>query len=433
MQLTENIANSDIEQVKHSLVRYAEKFNLALILDSNSHIFPNGPHLNKKFDLIAGFANEVDNMHKITCFEELYKIDHELKQWYLGFITYDLKNKLETLHSNNPDQLKWPLLFFFKPTILIHLSGSKLEIHSEREDLQPHTLLKELTASQIDLRTSENFQLIPRFSKEEYLTRTNGIMSHIHRGDVYELNFCQEFYDHVEINPYNAFLSMNYQTPSPFAAFLKVNKRFLISASPERFLKKEKDWIISQPMKGTSPRSANTDKDQVFRQTLNKSQKERAENIMITDLVRNDLAKIAIKNSVRVDELCGIYGFPHVFQMISTIRARIKPVSFADILKATFPMGSMTGAPKIKAMELIEKFETVKRGLYSGAVGYIAPGMDFDFNVVIRSMQYNAQTNYLSYMTGSAITALSDTQKEYEECLLKSYAINPSQTVSFYA
>ena len=154
------------------------------------------------------------------------------------------------------------------------------------------------------------------------------------------------------------------------------------------------------------------------------SAKDRSENVMVVDLVRNDLSKVCKEGTVRVDELYGIYSFPQVHQMISTVSGELKEeVCFTDILKATFPMGSMTGAPKNKVMHLIEKYEQTKRGIFSGAVGYISPNGDFDFNVVIRSIMYNADTSYLSFQTGSAITFYSDPEKEWEECLLKAEAI----------
>ena len=144
----------------------------------------------------------------------------------------------------------------------------------------------------------------------------------------------------------------------------------------------------------------------------------------IRDRVRNDLARIAEKGSVTVDELCGVYTFETVHQLISTVSCQVSPNSFVnDILKATFPMGSMTGAPKIRAMQLIEQYEASRRGLYSGSIGYIAPNGDFDFNVVIRTLLYHQELELLSFHVGSAITSMSDPAKEYEECMLKARAL----------
>jgi len=433
MQQIFEFDKSSLECIKKSLITYTRKFDLALILDSNSHYFPARDHLYNKYDLIAGFTNKSNPSELITGFDELHKIDQSLNHWYLGYLTYDLKNQMEYLSSNNPDYHNWPQLLFFKPSILICIRNNTIEVHSDNKQTAPQSVLDELYSTEEQFHAVKNFNLKPRITKEDYLFRTKNIMDHIRRGDIYELNFCQEFYDYIKIDPYSTYFSINTNSPAPFSAFLKFGHHYLLSASPERFLKKDNSKIISQPIKGTAPRSPDKTKDDIHRRNLLTSPKERAENIMITDLVRNDLSKIACKNSVVVDELCGIYSFPQVYQIISTIRAKLKPVTFAEIIKATFPMGSMTGAPKIRAMELIEKYETIRRGIYSGAVGYLAPGMDFDFNVVIRSLQYNAQTPYLSYMAGSAFTALSDTEKEYEECLLKSYAVNPAQNPVQYA
>jgi para-aminobenzoate synthetase component 1 len=420
-----NIDGSSIIQIKHFLVDYAKRFDLSIILDSNSHIFSHGDQLYKTYDLIAGFAYKQDVSEIITSFEGMISIDQSLDHWYLGYFTYDIKNHIEALHSKNPAHFKWPEVLFFNPSILILISNNRLEIQINAGKITPENILKELHSFRMHPQSVEPIRLRLRINKEEYLFRAEKIMEHIKRGDIYELNYCQEFYSNQSIDPYNTYLFINQNSPSPFSAFLKVGNLFLLSASPERFLKKVDSKIISQPMKGTAPRNKVKQEDDRNRNYLQSSRKEKAENIMITDLVRNDLSKLALKNSVKVEELCGIYDFPHVFQMISSVSATIGPITLGEIVKATFPMGSMTGAPKISAMQLIDSYETVRRELYSGSVGYIAPGMDFDFNVVIRSLQYNNDTEYLSYMAGGALTALSDPEMEYKECLLKSYVIHP--------
>jgi para-aminobenzoate synthetase component 1 len=239
------------------------------------------------------------------------------------------------------------------------------------------------------------------------------------------MNLCQEFFaNSCSINPYETFIKLNRTSPTPFSAFGKFADKFLLCASPERFLQKQDEIITSQPIKGTSPKGDSCEDDSRLKVELQSNQKERAENVMIVDLVRNDLSRIAQRASVRVDELCGVYPFRQVNQMISTVSCKQKSeVDFVDIVKATFPMGSMTGAPKIRAMQLIEQYERSKRGLFSGAVGYISPTGNFDFNVVIRSLLYNRTKKYLSYTVGGAITANSIPEKEYEECWLKSLAI----------
>jgi para-aminobenzoate synthetase component I len=214
-------------------------------------------------------------------------------------------------------------------------------------------------------------------------------------------------------------------SPNPLAAMYKFNNRYCICASPERYLQRKGNTILSQPIKGTSKRDlADPVNDAINKQYLLTSQKEKSENVMVVDLVRNDLSKVCVESSVKVDELFGVYSFPQVHQMISTVSGVVNEnINWIDAVKATFPMGSMTGAPKKKVMELIDQYEQTKRGLFSGALGYIKPNGDFDFNVVIRSILYNDDTNYLSFQAGSGITFYSDAEKEYEECLLKAAAM----------
>jgi para-aminobenzoate synthetase component 1 len=253
------------------------------------------------------------------------------------------------------------------------------------------------------------------------------LQSQIRRGNCYEITFCQEFFaENVFADPLQLYVALSSISPNPFAAFYKIKRKYLCCASPERYLKKEGNKIISQPIKGTRPRNPEDGaQDRLYLEELVSSTKERSENVMIVDLVRNDLSRICKEGSVVVEELYGVYPFPQVHQMISTITGTLPDDTHCvEALRTTFPMGSMTGAPKKRVMQLIEQYEKSKRGLFSGTVGYITPEADFDFNVVIRSMLYNQETNYLSYQVGSAITFYSEPEKEYEECLLKAAAIN---------
>jgi para-aminobenzoate synthetase component 1 len=251
------------------------------------------------------------------------------------------------------------------------------------------------------------------------------MLEYIHKGDIYEANFCQEFYlENTVIDPEKTFIHLNDISKTPFTTFLKFDNHYLLSASPERYIKKTGSKIISQPIKGTAKRNKNKKEDDQLIKALENDQKERAENIMITDLVRNDLSKFANKGTVKVEELCKVYTFEQVHQLITTITCEVdETISPVKIIKKTFPMGSMTGAPKISAMKIIEELEDTKRGLYSGAVGYFTPGNDFDFNVIIRSILYNSENKYVSFSVGGAITAKSIPENEYEECLLKAKAM----------
>ena len=250
------------------------------------------------------------------------------------------------------------------------------------------------------------------------------MLQHIQRGDIYEVNYCQEFVaEGVEVDPMALYLSLNLHTRAPFSALLTCPQGSLVSGSPERFLRKTGERIVSQPIKGTAPRGATPEEDQALAAALRADPKEISENVMITDLVRNDLSRVADRGSVRVDELCGIYSFRTVHQMISTVSCTADGVHPVDVVKACFPMGSMTGAPKVRAMELTEEIEHRRRGWYSGAVGYFSPDGDFDLNVVIRSLAYRPDRGVLTAGVGGAITAKALPENEYEECLLKLRAL----------
>jgi para-aminobenzoate synthetase component 1 len=349
-------------------------------------------------------------------------------KWKFGFITYDYKNKIEDLNSDNFDGIRFPEKQFFTPEILFKISNEEVEVEYDKKlftDSDIRRIQNEVDKTSTIETKLKTIEVKPRITKEAYLKNVRTLKEHIQLGDIYEVNFCQEYFsEDVTINPIDLYLALNKKSPTPFSCFVKHDGKYLLSATPERFIQKTGKKIISQPIKGTAKRGIDNKEDEHLKKELFNDIKERSENVMIVDLVRNDLSKIANRGSVNVDELCGIYTFPQVHQMISTVSAKIEnSVTFDDIINATFPMGSMTGAPKIRAMELVEQYEKTKRGLYAGTVGYIDPIGDFDFNVVIRSLQYNKKDNYLSFIVGGAITALSDPEKEYEECLLKAKAM----------
>lgn len=353
---------------------------------------------------MAFYYSNSDNstiFHIPECSEWNKFIPEDVSQIQLALIPYDVKNQFEKLQSENFDGIKW------------------------QGNIQLLKLDKKNTVQFDDTVETKINYIKCRESKNSYIEKVNKLKQHIQQGEIYEINFCIEFYaENVKINPFKQFDKLIAISPMPFSCFIKHQNKYLICASPERFLKKRDNVLISQPIKGTIKRSENIIEDKQLKEELKNSIKEKSENVMIVDLVRNDLSRIAERGSVKVDELYGIYSFPQWYQMISTISCTLKEgKGFDEILKATFPMGSMTGAPKISAMQLIEKYESTKRGMYSGSVGIILPNGDFDLNVVIRSIQYNTETGYLSFMVGSAITILSDAEKEYEECLLKAKAI----------
>ncbi|MEY8848640.1 aminodeoxychorismate synthase component I [Psychroserpens sp. XS_ASV72] len=418
---------SDSEDFKRKLLKWSTQFHEVIWLDSNTY-----EQQFSNFDAVLAvdaFTSIQTDYH--NAFDQLKEYQTITNDWVFGYLSYDLKNDVEQLTSNNYDGLKFPELYFFQPKKVFLLKGNNLEIQylnmvSDELEADLKSIydqdLKETNAAS---NQEHKVKISLRIHKDAYFEKVNSMLEHIHRGDIYEANFCQEFYaENTEINPLHIYNNLNAISKAPFATFLRVNNKFLLSASPERYIKKEGSKIVSQPIKGTAKRSENPDEDAVLKANLFTDEKERSENIMIVDLVRNDLSKTAVKGSVKVEELCVVYTFEQVHQMISTITSEItKDTHPVEVVKTTFPMGSMTGAPKISAMEIIEELEETKRGLYSGAVGYFKPEGDFDFNVVIRSILYNATQKYVSYSVGGAITAKSDPVKEYEECLIKARAM----------
>lgn len=413
-----------IEDFKNRLLNWSQQFDDVVWLDSNHN---KGKY--KSYDAILA----VDALTSIQTdysngFEKLKEYQSNVKDWVFGYLSYDLKNDLERLQSNNYDGLQFPDLYFFQPKKLFLIKGNTVKIkylNAVYDMLEGDLLAIEKSNNQGVKQSFDPVKIKLRIHKDEYFKKLDLMLAHILRGDIYEANFCQEFYaEEALIHPLEIYTKLNAISKTPFAAFLKFNDKYLLSASPERYIKKKGNKIISQPIKGTARRSANHDEDQALKYELKHDDKERSENIMIVDLVRNDLSKTAKKGSVKVKALCKVHSFKQVHQMISTVVSKIKKdVHPVDVIQTTFPMGSMTGAPKISAMKIIEDLEETKRGLYSGAVGYFSPQGNFDFNVVIRSILYNATEKYLSYSVGGAITAKSDPLKEYEECLVKAKAM----------
>lgn len=422
-QQTFIVPSQTLPVFKKCLYAYANCFETAVCLDSNS----NKAACNyNRYEMLAGIGAKTTLKLENTAgtFEQLKQFQTQHNDWLLGYLGYDLKNGLEKLSSENTDGLGFPSLFFFVPQQVVLLKGNEVEIIADA----PQTVYDAILASNVGENTNRaHIKFTPRISREAYIKKVESVRQHIEEGDVYELNLCMEFFaENATISPLHTYLDLLAISPVPFAAFGKFEgERYALSASPERFLLKDGNTLISQPIKGTAKRGATTDEDETMKRNLRNSIKEMAENVMIVDLVRNDLARSAIAGTVKVEELFGIYTFPQVHQMISTVTAQLKEGEhWVDAIARAFPMGSMTGAPKVMAMQLIEQYEESKRGLFSGAIGYITPQGDFDFNVMIRSLLYNATNGYLSYHVGGAITYDSIPQEEFDECMLKALAIN---------
>lgn len=415
---------SNVGDFSDQLFAWSQQYETVMWLDSNEYE-QNYSSFEKALAIQEFTAIKTDYFN---AFEKLKEYQLVTKDYIFGYISYDVKNDTERISSQNFDGLQFPDLYFFQPKKLIFINGNTIEfkylrmIDDEIEsDFEAITNQGSLPKS----KDNSEVKIKLRIHKDEYHGKVTKALEHIHRGDMYEANFCQEFYaEDCEIEPYHVFKDLNKISEPPFAVFFKNEDRYLLSASPERYLRKEGLKIISQPIKGTAKRLLSPIDDQKIAHDLMRDEKERAENVMIVDLVRNDLSKSSKKGSVRVEELCKVYTFKQVHQLISTVVSEVKDeVHPVDVIKDTFPMGSMTGAPKLSAMQIMEELEETKRGLYSGTVGYFTPEGDFDFNVVIRSILYNALKRYVSLSVGSAITAKSNPEKEYEECLLKAKAM----------
>lgn len=409
---------SELEVFKQKLIQWLERFEQFSYLDSNGH--NHDPY--HRYDLLVGVGcwDMVQAQAGEGAFEQLTQFKNQHPQEYLfGYLGYDLKNEVEHLHSEHADNLGFPDMLFFVPEHRISVEHQELSIASITRS--PQELFQEILAIELQTAPAPSIELQARIPKEQYLRTIEQIHEEIRRGNIYEMNFCQEFYHpEVDIDPFSLFQDLRTKTNTPFAAFFRWQEHFALCASPERFLAKRGQKLISQPIKGTIRRGKTVVEDEELKMELYHSPKNRSENVMIVDLVRNDLARSCKPGTVTVEELFGIYSFSTVHQMISTVSGMLcEDVHPVEAIKSAFPMGSMTGAPKVRSMQLIEHLEQSRRGLYSGAIGYFAPEDDFDFNVLIRSLLYNRASGYLSLQVGGAIVFDSEPEEEYAECLLK--------------
>ncbi|MDB5282505.1 MAG: anthranilate/para-aminobenzoate synthase component [Bacteroidota bacterium] len=406
----------DAETFKKKALQWAARFRVVCLLDSNDY-----PLKHKS----SGWLLAIDAIEQLTAgehaFDELKSFSKNATSPIYGYLSYDLKNQIEKLESRHTDRIKFPEMYFFKPRYTLQINGDKVSIN--RNYPEAFEIVEAINTYVAPIRVDENpdRKLEARTAKQNYLQNVELIKQQIVEGDFYELNYCNEFFlSDASLDPVQIFNRLNEKAKAPFSCFFKLGDKYLLCSSPERFLKKEGSKLISEPIKGTIKKGATKTENEALKHQLKNDAKELAENVMIVDLVRNDLARSSVAGTVVVDELFGVYEFNAVNQMISTISSEIsKDVSAVDAIKNAFPMGSMTGAPKVEVMKNIERYEDFKRGLYSGSLGYITPEGDFDFNVVIRSILYNESDKYLSVRVGGAITYDSIAEKEYDEMLLK--------------
>jgi para-aminobenzoate synthetase component 1 len=350
-------------------------------------------------------------------------MDHHQESFLFCCLSYDLKEELAGIKSTNVDGIGFPRAIIWKPEFVVRLQQETIDfVQGENVPESMDVIHQFIEAQSGKSSQTQPIHFSARIDKETYISKVNTIKEYIQQGETYELNFCQEYYAENVVIPFelDTYFKLNSITKAPFSAYVKWDNFRVFCGSPERFIQRKGDRLISQPIKGTARRGETKEEDDALIAQLQHDPKERAENVMIVDLVRNDLSQVAQKGSVEVEELCAVKTVETVHQMYSTVACNVREcLSFSDMLKVTFPMGSMTGAPKKRTMEIIEELEDFQRGLFSGTIGLIEPNGDFDLNVVIRTMIYNQERHYLSCAVGSAITANAIPEKEYEECQVK--------------
>ncbi len=421
---------NDIQQIRCNLIRLAKQFDYFMLLDSHTDAqYSTLPPFYNNFQIIAAMGAQRFLQINENVFQQIKHFISPYPDWYFLHLSFDAKNEIFNLTSHKPEYMGFPIAFIFEPLWVITICNNELQLHYPYSisDTNAQKFINQILApspfyiSGITYKKL-NFKYI---SFEKYKHIFQSIQNHIYRGDIYEINFCIHFIaDTCQIDPFETYLKLSQYSPAPFAGFYRNKNLFLISASPERYLRKLNKTIISQPIKGTIGRGKTNEEDlkNIFYFYIN--EKDRAENIMITDLVRNDLSQFAKQGSVTVTDFCSVYTFKHVHQMITTVECKINPAyHLVDTIRLSFPMGSMTGAPKLNALKYIDTFEEHNRSIFSGTIGYINPFNDFDFNVIIRSILYNKYKNLITIPAGSAITAYSNANDEYQECLLKAKAL----------
>lgn len=382
--------NSDFKSL---LILWASKFEVFCYLDTNEVKDKYG-----KYDFILG----VDAINEINHIDDI-----QVNKFQFGYIKYSVKD-----------------CFYFEPRYIIY--GKENRIYINRNAIESMMIIDEIQSIKLDDYTIPSINFKPKTDKNSYHSNIDKIQSEIRNGRFYELNYCIEFEAlNSELNPIYTFIQINQKAKAPMSALVKNRAEWLLSFSPERLVAKRELKLIAQPIKGTARRNlVNLEQDESIKFDLKHSQKEIAENMMIVDLMRHDLTPYSEIGTIKVTELCEIYTFPFVHQMISTIESKLKDSLHSILaLKNLLPAGSMTGAPKIEVMKAIAELENFDRGYYAGNIGYIDADGDMDFNVIIRTIIYNEKNKNSKLNVGGAITLLSDADKEFEECLLKAEGI----------
>lgn len=422
MRVKLELGIADVPKIKNQLIQWANQFEHVVWLDSNAY-----PDSDKTYEaILAVDADSVFKSDSSDALNELKKYRKTNKDWLFGYLSFDAgaPSSPHKIANEKEDNLQFQKLHFFHPKKIFFLKKDSIEIHyksdNEKELKVDWNAINNIEVKE-GLQNDPNLQIQSRLSKQTYLDKIKTIQEYIEQGKVTEVNFCQDFFTYARLeNPLAVYKQLNDISKTPFASYVRMEEKYVMCASPERYLSNTNGMLKSQPIKGTAKRKENILEDRKMRLALEEDEKEITENVIITEMVVDEMYAIAEEGSVRITELCKAYSFKQVHQLISTVVCHLKPeLDAIDAIQATYPMGSMTGIPKDTTLEVIEELEDFNRGLYSGSIGYFAPNDDFDFNVVIRSILYNAKNEYVSFAAGGAITALSNPENEYEEIMLK--------------
>jgi len=359
----------------------------------------------------------------------------------VGYLSYDLCHFIEKLPSTMVDDLELPECYFGFYDVVLgfdNLHGKSYIVSTGFPELEKTVRLERarerlsevkarLTSGIAPLESVNSARAVAGalrggFTHEEYVAAVERARQYIIEGDIFEVNLSQRFETEFALSPYELYRRLRRINPAPFASYLGFDEATIVSASPERFLRLRGDWVETRPIKGTRARGRTNEEDQALAHELLNSIKDRAENIMIVDLERNDLGRVCRYGTVKVTELAILEVFPTVFHLTSTVEGRLrKGKNGIDLLKATFPGGSITGAPKVRSMEIIDELEPTRRSVYTGSIGYIGFDGNMDLNIVIRTFIIKDGKAY--FQVGGAVVYDSDPEAEYQETLDKGRAL----------
>ncbi|MFT4552164.1 MAG: para-aminobenzoate synthetase component 1 [Chlamydiales bacterium] len=359
-----------------------------------------------------------------------------------GFFSYDLCNYLERLPVAELDDMQFPdmalgfydllLAFDHREKRSWIFSSGYPEKNPEERKRRAQRRFEELANKIKNVKALQDIppfvcmekEIISNFQRDSYEKSVQQVIDYIYAGDVFEVNLSQRFSAPLPegLKAFQLYRRLRQLNPAPFAAYVNMANSVIASASPERFLKVVNGLVETRPIKGTRPRGKTEEEDQRNASNLLSSEKDRAENIMIVDLMRNDLSRVCADGSVKVSQLCGLESYATVHQLVSTISGKMKKkFDSLDLLKVSFPGGSISGAPKVRAMEIIAELEPNKRGPYCGSIGYLGFNGNMDISIAIRT--YAIKNNRVTFQAGGAIVADSDPASEYEETLDKAWAL----------